>query len=250
MDQWHAILPIGRAPSTAGLFGSFQDDPLMAQALKKGWINRETLPFALAALIELCVVLTATWARERGSAAIPFEPVSWLTGMRRRQATTARPIARVLLALWHAVARVAINLFYAVPIAAYDVNQELGPASDPRLTERELRWAESLLLWLAYVHDCAYLCVPIVPSTDKARTAARCLEYQGKAVLLASAATWEHVSRSPEFAHRVLMLLPDAKLKRYEIYRLSPDAAQAFRLHWLDPGPDRHSGTASPRERA
>lgn len=241
---------LAAAVATGGLSGSFKDDPLMTQALNKGWINRETLPFALAALIELCVVLTASWARDRGSAPIPFEPVGWLTGMRQRQAATARPIARSLLALWSAVARVVINLFYAVPIAAHGAGQEVGPAADPRLTERELRWAETLLLWLAYVHDCAYLCVPIVPSTDKARTAARCLEYQGKAVLLASAATWEHVSRSPEFAHRVLMLLPDAKLKRYEIYRLSPDAAQAFRLQWLEPGPERPRSPASPQESA
>lgn len=240
---------IAAAASTVGLVGGFKDDPLMDRALAKGAINRETLPFALAALIELTVVLTAAWARERGGTPIPFEPVAWAHEAHARRQATQPALKRMAMALWHGVARALINLFYAMP-SSTDLQAGDKPQADPKLTEREMGWADLVLPWLSYVHDCAYLAIPILPSTQRARAAARCLDEDGQAVLLASAASWPQVSASPEFAHRVEIMVPDAKLKRYEIYRLSPDVAQAFRLHWLEPDPDRHSGTASPRERA
>lgn len=219
-----------------GRFGSFDDDALMTNALARGAINSETLPFAVAAVLELCVLLTAAWSAQGGPGLFQPNPVRAVASMRLAAQHAKSGLSRVVFAIFYHVLRVVVGLFFieksvtATPTSnSHAMPAPASVAMDPVIPARELSWVVDLMPWIVHVHDRAYVCLTNVPGAERARNVARTLHYQGVAQLITGSASWSQVSANTDLVPN-LLTLPDAETRRYEVYALAPHYAQAARL--------------------
>lgn len=227
---------------TFGLVGSFVDDPLMETALKsKGLINRETIGFAIAALIELCVLFTAFLAVRAGQPPFPFQPARMLTSLQSQAEQQKNALIRLVLLFVLVMFKLVVNLFFArnhetasgdanSPVAT---NQDVITHPDPICPARELEWGVMLAPYLLANHDGDYLIIPNTTRSAKVLMAARALEYQSAAVLLSLDVPWANVANYRPAANQFERLLPDAHNLNYAIYKLTPAFGQAMRLEIL-----------------
>lgn len=231
-----------------GRFGSFADDALMTNALAHGAINSETLPFAIAAVLELCVLLTAAWAAHGGAGLFPPNPVRAVAATRRAAQRAQTGSSRLAYAVLYHALRVIVGLFFIQKsVTTAHASQYHGtptPASaaaamDPVIPDRELTWAADLVPFIAHVHDRAYLFLTNVPDAVRARKIARCLHFQGIAQLITGSASWSQVSEHTDLVPDLLRL-PDAETRRYEVYALAPGYVQAARLAELQVASSPH----------
>jgi len=206
----------------------------MAHALRTATFNRETLPYAIVLLVELSIVLCAIWARASGDVPFPFVPEHWDARARASAAVTRTAGSRALLALWHGLVRGVLNLLYGVERAVEDTATLPQPWSG-ETPQRLRRCAELLLPWVYHQGHAMYVVVPVSQATERARTAAHCLVDDGMAHVLNSSAPFALVAHSDGLAHRVLMRQPNAREQRFEVFRVTPAAARAMRLHYLEP---------------
>jgi len=226
---------------TFGLVGTFADDPLMEAALKtKGLINRETIGFLIAALIELCVLFTAFLAVRAGQAPFPFQPTRALERLETRAAQQNNWLVQLMLLLVLSLSKLVVNLFFAQQAGgsrrSADTNQEVEIQPDPVYPTRELNWGVLLAPYLLSNHDGDYLIVPNTPRCAKVLTAARALEYQSAAALLNLNVPWANIASYRPAVDQFKRLLPDAANLSYAIYKLAPTFGQAMRLQLLGPG--------------
>ena len=238
---------------TLGEVGSFADDSLMQTALRtKGLINRETLGFFIAGLIEFCVLFTAFLAVRSGQAPFPLQPTRMLASLQNRAEQQANGPFRLVMLLSLAMFKLIVNLFFARPgrmshsaegnIAA--LKHDAVVISDPVYPPRELDWALLLAPYLLPNHDGDYLIVPNTKQCARVQMAARALEYQSAVVLLNLDVLWGSLASYWPAANQFERLLPSARNLHYAVYKLVPAFAQAMRLQLLQP-PRQPSTTTS-----
>ncbi len=228
--------------ATLGLVGSFADDSLMLTALNtKGLINRETLGFFIAGLIELCVVFTAFLSVRSGQAPFPFQPTKMLAGLQTQAEQQSRWSIRLVILSLLAFSKLLINLLFARQgqgaigsadaSAAYEQDEVI--IADPIYPSRELNWGQLLLPYLLANHDGDYLIVPNTTGCAKALMVASALEFQKFAKRLSLDVPWRNLSSYWPAATQFERLLPNARNLHYAVYKLSGPFAQAMRLQML-----------------
>lgn len=222
---------------TFGLMGSFADDPLMLAALKSfGLVNRETIGFFMAALIEISVIFTSFIAVRSGQAPFPFQPTVILADLKSRADQESNFLKKLLMLLLLGLFKLLVNLFFSkegvsfsgavTPVHADQLRRV------PEFPSRELNWGRLLTPYMIANHDGDYLVIPNIPNCAKPLTAAGSLRFQGAAVLLSLTVPWSAVADyQPVVSH--FGHLVDAQNLSYAIYKLSPDFAQAMRLQIL-----------------
>ena len=221
-----------------GWVGNFADDPLMEMALKnKGLINRETLGFLIAGLIELCVLFTAFLAARSGAPAFPYRPGEMLRRWETRLAGQRPGLGSWLSLFWLGLCKTLLNLLFTRPQAIAAPAALPAVAPDPRYGRRELEWSR-LLAHHLFANDAGeYLVIPNAGAYSASLLAAQALEYQGHAARLNLDVSWETVSSYWPVASRFGQRLPDVIEMRYAVYKLKPDFAQALRLKLLESVP-------------
>jgi len=233
---------------TAGTVGSFADDSLMLTALNsKGLINRETLGFFIAGLIELCVLFTAFISIRSGSAPFPFQPTQLLADLQMQANQQSRRSVRLAMQSLLAGFKLLINLLFArqseVAYGMHKTNltsqQEEDVIPDPIFPLRELSWGLSLLPYYLANQDGDYLVVPNINACAKALAAASALEFQRFAERLSLDASWPSVATYGPIAMQLERLLPNARNLRYAIYKVTAPFAQAMRLQMLESMPQK-----------
>ena len=91
----------------------------MEAALKnKGLINRETIGFFIAGLIELCVLFTAFLAVRSGQSPFPFQPTRMLTDLQTRAEQQDSWLIRTVTLLTLAAVIVLLLLLLVLAVAA------------------------------------------------------------------------------------------------------------------------------------
>jgi hypothetical protein len=226
---------------TLGVVGTFADDPLMEAALKtKGLINRETIGFLVAGLIELSVLFTAFLAVRSGQPPFPFQPNRTLERLEARAAQEKNWLVQLTMYLALSLSKLAVNLFFAQQgdmdsgTAAFaDTDRDSTIHPDPAYPSRELDWGILLAPYLLANHDGDYLVIPNISRGARALMAASALTYQGAAVRLNLEAPWISIASYRLAAEQFERLLPDARNLHYAIYKLTPAFAQAMRLQML-----------------
>ncbi len=229
--------------TTLGFAGSFEDDPLMTEALKKGVVNQETLGMFTASLLELCVVLTAVMASRRGAAPFGFRPMEILAAWQDKARAEPRFAVKLAQMLAIMLVKGAVNMLWAYPsidevrpaTASKTSRGGFAMGADPQFPARELAWATSLAPFLVPFHGDEYVCIPAGRS-PKASMAARTLCYRGAAVLIHGQAVWEAIATNRVAAFQLQRLVPDAKALAWEVFKLEPSFAQALRLALLGGG--------------
>ncbi len=241
--SFNGLLKIG----TVGLMGSFADDPLMQAALDKGWVNRETLPFGLAALLEICVLLTGAIAERIGPVVSPYQPLTMLAEFKQKAHAFPRWWQRALAGFATFLARAGVNLFYVLPTHK-DASQQMDERAkvgrvvlddDPVYPQRALGWATVLLSYWFPMHEGDFIVIPNGRS-PMALTAARALTYQNAAVQLSHQC--EYSLLTAEIANRLQKLIPNPGALSYAVFRLEPGFAQALRIHVLNTGDSVSAG--------
>lgn len=227
---------------TFGLVGNFADDPLMQAALRtKGLINRETIGFLIAGLIELCVLFTAFLAVRSGQPPFPFQPNRMLAGLEMRAAQQKSWLVQLVMLFALSVSKLVVNLFFAQQddmgtdgtTTSGDTDQAVVIRADPIYPNRELDWGILLAPYLLANHDGDYLVIPNTTHCAKALMAASALTYQEAAVRLNLEASWDNIASYRLAANQFGRLLPDARNLHYAVYKLTPAFAQAMRLQML-----------------
>ena len=237
-----------------GKVGQFSDDPLMQEALKTGVINRETIGFMLALLVEASVVFTAFVLARSGAAPFSENLVDWI---RTRQARNPEPdsLQRLLLG----AAKAAANVLYAeqpaesarptlavqppAPDASTFGDVDLGP--DPAFPSRETLWSEELLAWHFPWADRDFLILPLTADTRRARTMAHALRARGVVSCLSSTATHSDLADKRPVARHMQEVLGDRwKTVDYEVFEVAAAFAQVLRLALI--GPDRPRALPTP----
>lgn len=223
------------ATMTFGRLGNFADDSLMLEALKtNGLVNRETIGFFLAALIEVCVIFTAFLAVRSGQAPFPFDPVATIASLKSTAEQQKYALVRWAILLLMFPFKLIINLFFAKEHAIGDAQKTnyddpiiIGP--DPIFPHREIGRIALLLSHLFSNHDGDYLIIPNRQDCLIALTAARALVYQQVAILISQNVSW-HVLSNNQLVSSHLNLNEDTI---YAVFKLAPSFAQAMRLQLL-----------------
>ncbi|OGA17017.1 MAG: hypothetical protein A3I63_08430 [Betaproteobacteria bacterium RIFCSPLOWO2_02_FULL_66_14] len=233
-----------------GLLGNFADDPLMQHALKtKGFINRETIGFLIAGLIELSILFTAWLAARNGTPPFPFRPARALAGLQALADKQTNWITYGLIALVLAFCKLLVNLLFAVKDGSGDdttgaVDRDVPDVPDPVFGTRELEWGVLLAPYLVSVHEGDYFIVPNTVRCAKALMAASALTYKDAAVRINLDVPWPAIATYSPAASQLGRLVPDAKSLRYAVYKVRPSYSQALRLHLLQQPPSVSSSQA------
>lgn len=224
-----------------GAAGSFVDDALMVEAVKKGLINRETLPFALSALLELSVLLTGALVHQRRNVVFPYQPVTALTRWSRGADELQPRLLRIIAAGTLLAMRTLINLVFAEATNDGDgkYRERFGPTpgtfevpEDPVYPDRTMSWGNQLLPYWVPMHGGDYLVIPNTQRCVRQLHAARALCEQGATTQLHFDAPFPLLSETA--TRQMTRLLPDARGRTYAIFKISPSFAQALRIRVLE----------------
>jgi hypothetical protein len=239
--------------ATFGRAGSFEDDPQMKSALEKSVINRETVPFILAAMIELAVISSAALASRSGRVPFPLDPQRVLSGLRRR-ARTAGPAKKMALAAAEGVFVVVVNLLGHVndaharvrseapgPVNA-DTPEEVGPevpAPRPAVAFPEHVMEAGRAAWpykFTYQGD-TYFAIPREDSAEAthALEMARVLTHQKLVELLDEHVKASQLRRVPDFLRRLETVEHET---HWEVYKVNAHLAHALRVARYFPADD------------
>ena len=217
-----------------GTVGSFVDDPLMEFALKnKGLINRETIGFFIAGLIELCVLFTGFLAARSGSKPFHFWPVEMLVEWEIKLAQQKNLPLRWLSQFALSFGKFVLNLLFVLPTSTKKELTPIWSAQDMTFGDRELGWSRLLLPYLLANHDGAYLLIPNTENNLRAQLVAQTLAYEKLAVLLNLDVSWQTISKKLSDVDRFKHNFPDINETNFSVYKLTADFAQAIRLHIL-----------------
>lgn len=233
--------------ATLGHAGQFTDDPLMLQALKNGLVNRETVGFLLAVLLEASVVFTALVLARQGRAPFGDNLPDWIRAAESRNGTPG-PVRRGLMG---AAKRVA-NAFYAEPeapasgTAVQVLDARLDSASfgdvelnaEPRYPARETRWSSELLDFHFPWGADDYLIVPVLPTTRRVRSMAHSLRAQGVLDFITESADHRLLAGKRDALRYMQGKLGDTwQDVDYAVFRIKPAYAHVLRLTLIDSQP-------------
>lgn len=233
-----------------GHAGQFEDDPLMADALKKGIFNQETIWQFIASLLEFMTVIFALLAAKRGQPLYAMQPNAWLASWKAAAAAEQRTWAKASHAVGISCAKGLANLLWSYPeviekqsrVRPHETTglpSEVELVSEPVYPLRELMWGLGLVPYLFLVHDCEYACIPAGRKL-RASLAAQALHFRGVVDLLSTNVGLDLVEKyNPSVVMQLQRLVPDAGNIAWELYRLEPGFAQALRVHLLSTGPQQ-----------
>ena len=248
--------------ATFGRAGSFEDDPQMKSALEKSVINRETVPFILAAMIELAVISSAALASRSGRVPFPLDPQRVLSELRRR-AKTAGPAKKTASAAAEGLFKLVVNLLGRVkdPLAqAEEVARAPGieggwrnelpeaPRFRPSVVFSEVVMKAGLSVWpfkFSYQGE-TYLAIPREDneSAMNALEMARVLVYQDLSILLNEQTRASRLRSIPEVRRRIECMERECD---FEVYKLNEHLAHAIRVAMSNPANEEsiYSGSAN-----
>ncbi len=235
------------AMTTFGHAGQFSDDPLMQQALKSGIINRESVGFLLAVLLEASVVFTSLVLARQGRAPFGDNLPDWIRAAEARNSTPG-PMRRALIGTAKRVADTfyaepeapvqgtAIQMLDAQPDSASFGDVDLHP--DPRFPKRETVWSSELLEFHFPWGSDDYLIVPMVERTRRVRSMAHALRAKGVLDFITCSADHEMLARKHDAVHHMQSTLGDTwRDVDYEVFKVKPAYAHVLRLSLIDSQP-------------